>query len=108
MPYPVVHWKKYVQGGKDAYGKPKDSWVAPVPIRADFAPTRSEEPRDGLTTRVVYNAQLVLDKPIDYDPRDKFLVDGVEYEAEGVGGTWWGRYSRRMFGQVIEIRRPDG
>ena len=108
MPYPVVHWKKYVQGGKDAYGKPKDSWAAPVPIPADFAPTRSEEPRDGLTTRVVYNAQLVLDKPIDYDPRDRFLVDGVEYEAEGVGGTWWGRYSRRMFGQVIEIRRPDG
>ena len=33
---------------------------------------------------------------------------GVEYEAEGVGGVWWGRYSRRLFGQIIEIRRPDG
>lgn len=108
MAYPVIKWKRYVEGGEDPYGKPKESFADPVTIPADFAPTRSEEPIDGLTTRVVYDAQLILDEPIDYDARDRFLVDGVEYQAEGVGGTWWGRYSRRLFGQVIEIRRSDG
>lgn len=107
--YPVVQWKRWVSGGTDESGRRRrDEFAAPVVIPAAFAPQTVEEPRDGTTVRVVAGAQLILREPIDYDERDRFLVDGVEYQAEGTAPAWWGMFSRRRFGQVIELRGTDG
>lgn len=103
---PRVYWEKFVEGGvdEDFYPIP-DGYAEPVPVAADFAPEATKEPRDGTTTRVVSDAQIVLDKPIDHDPRDRFIVNGVRYQAEGKALPWFGRYSKRLFGQVIPVRR---
>lgn len=106
--YPVIEWLRYQAGEEDEYGKPTEGFHDPVPLDAGFAPQATTEPREGTTVRVEGDAQLVLKTPIDYDARDRFRVDGVVYQAEGVAAPWYGMFSRCLFGQVINLRRLNG
>lgn len=106
---PVVKWKRYTQtAGRDDYNRPIAGYLDPVVIDADFAPESTTEPRDGSSHRVISDAKLILDDPIDYDQRDRFTVAGDEYDVEGKTQGWVGRYSGMTFGQEIRLRKVTG
>lgn len=107
-PPPTVVWRRFVEGEEEGeFGEKTVSWVD-TPIQAAFAPTSTSEPETGTMTHVVSQAQLFLREPIDYTARDEFLINGERWTAEGDGGTWWGMYSNRFFGQQILLKRVSG
>lgn len=105
---PAVVWRKKVVGEEEGeFGERAVSWVD-TPIVAAFAPTSTSEPVTGEMVHVISQAQLLLRDPIDYSAEDEFLVNGERWTAEGDGGTWWGMFSNRLFGQQILLKRVSG
>lgn len=106
---PLIEWLRYSESaGTDEFNRPTSGHLDPVVIDASFAPESTAEPRDGSSNRVISTAKLIVDDPIDYDPRDLFRVDGVDYMAEGKRPGWVGKYSGAVFGQEILLKRVVG
>jgi hypothetical protein len=41
-------------------------------------------------------------------PQDRAIVEGVEYEVEGVARRWGNPFTGSKVGAVISLRRVDG
>lgn len=116
MAYPVIKWIPYYEpyytdenGRRQKAAEPEGTV-----IDAAFAPETTAEGTsiratvDGVQQRVISDARLFLRTPIQYSQRDFFRVDGVLYNVMGQNPGWYGRYSRRCFGQEIFLKRIGG
>ena len=83
-----------------------------------FAPESTVEPRgrgggagadSTLSQRVISEAKLYLDPPIDYTSQDQFTARGTRFEVEGESmGGWDNPYTGNGYGQEILLRRVTG
>lgn len=105
--YTVGH-RRYVSGLKDSHGNVRDGWADPEDFAVyGIAPLASSEPEPG-RMEVVSGISLLAPAGASVDSRDRFVVDGVEYDVAGDLAD----YSRGPFGfaagLVINLTRTEG
>lgn len=83
-PY-TVGVRAYVAGVEDVHGNAKDSWGDPVvqAVHGWAPPVPSAEPFESGRNAVTWDLDLYCPLGFVVGPRDRVVVDGVEYDVVG-------------------------
>lgn len=111
MTYPLaqtIGHKPYSSTGKDAHNNPVVVYgpVVPREVYGYGPPIRTQDSEPG-GTQVI--AGLDVYGPLfPVDPRDRFIVGGVEYMVEGEAGDWTNGPFGFEPGQSFRLKRVEG
>ena len=85
LPFTCQH-ESYTPGVEDDHGNTVPGWLDPVPVACVWWDPSSTEPDLPPTggDRVVADRVLVVDSALTVDHRDKFTVDGRQFEVIGL------------------------
>lgn len=97
-------------GATDAHGNPVDGWGSPVdvPVHGWAPPSADTVPSDPNRDAVIRDLDLYAPAGTTGGPRDRWVVDGVEYDQVGhvedyTKGPWqWAA------GVRINLKRAEG
>jgi len=100
---------RFAAGDEDVHGNPVASWSEfAVLENCAFDPGSTSEPRLAGQDRVVVEPTLYASFDAPVEPQDHVLVNGVEYEVEGVPRRWSSPFSGTAYGSVMTLRRVTG
>lgn len=108
-PY-TVQRLPFTAGGTDAHGNPTSGWGAPVDVQVHgwAPPSQDAEPNAANRDLVERDLDLYAPAGTTGGPRDRWVVDGVVYEAVGhpedyTKGPWqWAA------GVRVNLKRAEG
>lgn len=107
LPFTCLHGA-YVEGAEDDHGNTIPDWVDSVPVQCFWwHGSASDEPLGAPTgsDQVTVNVTLVVESALVVDHRDRFTVDGHDFEVVGLPKD----YDHGPFGfspnrRVVELR----
>lgn len=102
LPFTCLHGA-YLAGAKDSHGNDIAGWADPVPQPCFWWSNSSAEPVG--SDQVSVDLSLVVDSALAVDHRDRFTIDGHDYEVVGLPKD----YDHGPFGfsprrRVIELK----
>ncbi|MFT4125083.1 MAG: hypothetical protein QM662_02480 [Gordonia sp. (in: high G+C Gram-positive bacteria)] len=106
-----VGHKMYLEGAVDDWGNPVDTWADPVSKKfitwADYA---TEDPKLAGHDRDVVDAGIIVYPDFgSVSPRDRMVIDGIEYEVIGSpernDKAWW---DCDVLNRVINLKSVSG
>lgn len=107
-PNETVTVKRHIVGAEDDYGNATDAWADPVELKIiAFDPGSSSDPRSPGMERVVVDPTLYVPFGSEIKDRDKIIVRGVEFIANGNENDWK-HPGLGVMGGVVSLRRVDG
>lgn len=105
----TVGRRVFDESGEDAHGNPVPSWSEPVPQPVyAWAPAGTSEPFEAGRDPVTWDLDLFAPPGFAAAPRDRFLVDGTEFEVEGRVRDFNHGPFGFMPGVVVRLRRVEG
>jgi hypothetical protein len=105
----TVTVRRFTAGEIDAHGNETGAWSDLALLKGcAFDPGSSSEPRLPGQDRVVVEPTLYAAHDAPVIPQDRIIVEGVEYEVDGVARRWGNPFTGSMVGAVISLRRVDG
>jgi hypothetical protein len=107
VPWVVGH-RTVVDGVDDGYGNATRSWSDPVDVPVyGWAPAGTGEPVAG-RDEVTWDLDLYAPPGLVVSSRDRFVVDGVEFDVDGVGRDFTHGPFGFAPGVVVRLRRVEG
>lgn len=108
-PY-VVKRAAFVAGATDAHGNPRESWAAPVDVAVHgwAPPAADKEPSDPGRSAVIRDLDLYAPAGTTGGSRDRWMVDGVLYEAVGYPEDYTKGPWQWAAGVRINLKRVEG
>lgn len=105
----VAGLRKYAVVGKDSRGNPKTDWL-PVESHQVFGwmPVSSSEPKVAGRDHVVVEVELSAPSDFPVGPKDKVVLDGIEYEVIGYPEHFDHGQSDWDPGILVNLRRVEG
>jgi hypothetical protein len=104
----VIGHRVYFEDGEDDFGIPLVGWRPPVDLHAfGLAPGVSAEPVPGREA-VITTLSILLPPGTLTGPRDRYVVDGAEWEQDGEVGDYTRSPFPRRFGVVVNLKRVTG
>ena len=105
----TVTVRRFTAGEPDAHGNETGVWSDLALLKGcAFDPGSSSEPRLPGQDRVVVEPTLYAAYDAPVIAQDRIIVEGVEYEVDGVARRWGNPFTGSKVGCVISLRRVDG
>ena len=105
----TVGRRVFAQSGQDAHGNPVWSWSDPVPQPVyAWAPAGTSEPFQAGRDAVTWDLDLFAPPGFTAGPRDRFVVDGTEFEVEGMARDFTHGPFGFTPGVVLRLKRVEG
>jgi hypothetical protein len=105
----TVTVRRFTAGEPDVHGNETGAWSDLALLKGcAFDPGSSSEPRLPGQDRVVVEPTLYAAHDAPAIPQDRVIVEGVEYEVDGVARRWSNPFTGSKVGCVLSLRRVDG
>ena len=105
----TVGVRAFLPGAEDAHGNPIEDWAPATPHKVyGWSVPSSTEPKLAGHDRVIVDVELLAPEGFPASPRDKVVLDGVEFQVLGYAEDFnHGPFGFRP-GLVVNLQRVEG